>query len=123
MATMKPYVRIQSSKTINVTCSLDYQDVTNKDAHVPDRLKINPLWPKATVLIKTGAGIYPSEIVEWPTVKALQKDKVLTIGEFVDGLNEEDNAQSVEKAKETLKRGLEEIKRQKAQSLSEIAGG
>lgn len=118
MAEQKPYVRIQSNITICVTCGLDNQDVTNKDAHIPDRLKVNPLWPKATVLIRAGVGIYPSEITEWATVKALAKDKVLTIGEFLD--NAENNEQVL--AKEELKQGLAEIKGiNSKKSLADIA--
>lgn len=77
---MAKFVQIQSNTTIRVTTGLQNKDVTNPDAHVPDRLKINPEWPKYQVLIKQGAHKYPAEIVEWPTVKALAKDKIITIG-------------------------------------------
>lgn len=117
MAETKPYVRIQSNVTISVTCGLDSQDVSNKDAHIPDRLKVNPLWPKATVLIRQGVGIYPSEIVEWNTVKALAKDKVITIGEFLD--KPETNEQAL--ARDELKAGLSEIKAINNKSLADIA--
>lgn len=115
----KPYVRIQSNITINVTAGLHNQDVTNKDAHIPDRLKVNPLWPKMTCLIKQGVGVYPSEIVEWPAVKALAKDKVLTIGEQLD--NPEDA--EVETKKTQLQSSLNEIKKQSqpAQTLADLA--
>lgn len=72
---MSKFVRIQSNETIHVTCGLQNKDVTNADAHVPDRLKVSATWPKATVLIQKGAHMYPSEIVEWATVKALAKAK------------------------------------------------
>lgn len=77
---MTKFVQIQSDVTIRVTTGLQNKDVTNPDAHVPDRLKINPEWPKYQVLIKQGAHKYPAEIAEWPTVKALAKDKIITIG-------------------------------------------
>lgn len=77
---MAKFVQIQSNTTIRVTTGLQNKDVTNPDAHVPDRLKINPEWPKYQVLIKQGAHKYPAEIAEWPTVKALVKDKIITIG-------------------------------------------
>lgn len=94
----KAFVRIQSNVTINVTMGLQNQDVTNADAHVPDRLKVNPLWPKLTVLIRQGVHWYPSEIAEWPTVKALVEDKVLTIGEFSDSCEEQDETQATKDA-------------------------
>lgn len=77
---MAKFVQIQSDVTIRVTTGLQNKDVTNPDAHVPDRLKVNPEWPKHQVLIRKGAHRYPAEIAEWASVKALAKDKVLTIG-------------------------------------------
>lgn len=77
---MVKFVQIQSDVTIRVTTGLQNKDVTNPDAHVPDRLKVNPEWPKHQVLIRKGAHRYPAEIAEWTSVKALAKDKVLTIG-------------------------------------------
>lgn len=105
---MSKFVRIQSNETIHVTCGLQNKDVTNADAHVPDRLKVSATWPKATVLIEKGAHMYPSEIAEWATVKALAKDKVLTIGEFTDVCDED----GVEQKKTELKATLEEIKQE-----------
>lgn len=84
MATKKPYVRIQSNVNIQVTGGLQNDDVTRVDSDIPDRLKVSPQWPKLVVMIVKGAGIYPSEIVEWKTVKALARDKIITIGEFLE---------------------------------------
>ena len=77
-------IRIQSTITIKVTGGLQHLDVTNPDAHIPDRLKVSAEWPKCTVLIKKGVGEYPAEIKEWATIKALVKDKILTLGEEID---------------------------------------
>lgn len=118
---MKKYVRIHSTQTINVTAGLQNDDVTNPDAHVPDRLKINPTWPKLTMLVMQGSHLYPSEIVEWATVKALAKDKIFTIGEMVDDPDAED--EGVIEKKQTLAINLEEVKaKRKAKNLSELAG-
>ena len=116
---MKAFVKIQSSKTINVTPGLQHNDVTNPDAHVPDRLRIAPTWPKTTVLIKTGVNWYPSEITEWETVKALADKKILTIGEFSDTC--EDEVAIKEKA--TIKKNLPEEKpiTKRKTKLEEIA--
>lgn len=101
----KKYVRIQSTMNIAVTPGLQAQDVTNKDAHVGDRLKVQSLWPKATVNIYEGVGTYPAYITEWNTVKALAKDRVLTIGEYVnEAIKNED-----EQIKEELDNNLENI--------------
>ena len=117
MATkQKAYVRIQSSINIRVTMGLQNQNVTNKDAHVPDRLKVNPLWPKLTVLIAKGAGWYPSEIVEWESVKSLAKDKILTIGEFSDNAEEP----QVKEEKETLNKKIAEMNKKAGLSLNAL---
>ena len=71
----KQFVRIQSDETINVTMGLSYNDVTNPDAHIPDRLKVQPSWASTTVLIKKGTGFYPAYIAEWSTVQRLVQDK------------------------------------------------
>lgn len=114
-ANTKAYVRIQSSKNIRVTMGLNCQDVTNPDAHIPDRLKVNPLWPKLSVLIKQGAGWYPSEIASWNTVKALVDDGILTIGEFSDTA-----ADTVVAEKEELVKKIEEVAKKSGVSLNEI---
>lgn len=122
----KKFVRIQSSINITVTPGLQHQNVTNPDAHVPDRLKVAPEWPRAMVDIRQGAGLYPAAIAEWPTVKALAKDKILTIGEFVEKADQPEQEEVAEK----LERSLESIKektskkemKKEAVSLNEIAG-
>jgi hypothetical protein len=110
------FVRIQSKITITVTAGLQLQDVTNKDAHIPDRLKINPLWPKLSVQIKEGTFNYPVEIVEWPTVKALVRDKILTIG----NASEDEITDEEIETKETLEKHEEEVARKSGISLDSL---
>ena len=122
MANKKEFVTIHSKITINVTAGLQLEDVTNPDAHVADRLKVNPLWPKTKVLIKEGVGVYPAYIAEWNTVKLLQKDKYLTIGEYLDTAEAE-----VVATKEKLDLEMKDVeektgKKKKEVNLAEIAG-
>lgn len=132
MKITKPYVRIQSNITIRVTAGLQNLDVTNPDAHVADRLKISPTWPKSIVLIEAGAHTYPSEIIEWPTVQALAKDKILTIGELLDKPDAED-VERATKQKQTIDENKDIIapkteytnkdeKENKSARLADIAG-
>lgn len=109
------FVRIQSKITITVTAGLQLQDVTNKDAHIPDRLKINPLWPKLSVQIKEGTFNYPAEIIEWPTVKALVRDKILTIS-VADEITDEEI-----ETKEKLEKSEAEVARKSGVSLDDLA--
>lgn len=85
---MKDYIYIQSTTSIVVTAGLQNENVTNPDAHIPDRLKVNPIWPKLRIMIKAGRHIYPKLITEWNSVKALVKDGILTIGEETDSPND-----------------------------------
>ena len=132
---MAKFVQIQSGITIRVTTGLQNKDVTNPDAHVPDRLKVNPEWPKHQVLIRKGAYRYPAEIVEWASVKALANDKILTIGsiEEVDESKldeiEQKNLNIVSEAKIEFKmpnvKGGEKVAEKsgkKTLTLSDLAG-
>ena len=119
------YVRIQSQQTIQVTCGLQNIDVTNPDAHVADRLKISPSWPRCSVVIKQGVGLYPSEIVEWPTVQALAKDEIITIGQFVDETTDPKEVEVKENLINELQANniIEEEKKEEVKpKLSDIAG-
>lgn len=119
---MKKFVRIQSEIDITVTGGLQNVDLSNPDAHIADRLKVNALWPRLAVRISRGAHWYPSEIAEWNTVKNLQKDKLLTIGEFSDSCDES----GVQDSKEKLVMSINEVKEEmakakKSKKLEEIA--
>lgn len=116
---MAKFVNIHSNITISVTAGLQNEDVTNKDAHVPDRLKVSPLWPKLTVLVNQGSHWYPSEIAEWATVKALAKDKILTIGSFSDTCEEPE----VVSKKESLNINLKEVKTKLKESNAKLKAG
>lgn len=120
----KEYVRIQSKVNIKVVPGLQHEDVTNPDAHIADRLKISALWPKMAILLKEGVGTYPAYIAEWNTVKALAKDKIITIGDFVDGA---EDREVQEKSKLDIEIAEVESKLKKkvnktVAKLSEIAG-
>lgn len=94
---MKKFVTIQSTVSITVTSGLQHTDVSNPSANIADRLKVNPLWPKNTLLIKKGVGQYPAAIAEWPTVKTLVAKKVLTIGDATDKAEEGSEAEELAK--------------------------
>ncbi len=100
------YVQINSTETISVTPGLQRLNVTNENSDVPNRLKVSPLWAKATVLIKKGIHEYPAEIASWNTVKALERDGILTIGKQTDVTDDEEaikDAKMLEKSADILK--------------------
>lgn len=118
---MKDYVYIQSEISIVVTAGLQNENVTNPDAHIPDRLKVNPVWPKLRIMVKAGRHIYPSLIAEWPTVKALVKDGVLTIGEETDSPNDAKIEEKAADLKAELEKQEKKAKKIKDIKLDEIA--
>ena len=81
---MAKLIEISSTTTIHVTCGANALDVTNPDAHVADRLRVAPSWTKNIICIKEGKGEYPADIATWATVKALERDGVITIGRTID---------------------------------------
>lgn len=135
---MAKMVQIHSNITIRVTTGLQNKDVTNVDAHIPDRLKVNPEWPTCQVLIRSGQGIYPAEIVEWPSVKALAADKILTIGAISDVADstltpeQQKDVLAASEAKEAFKLGVSEstevatnldVSKKKTLTLNDLADG
>lgn len=114
----KQFVKINSTIDITVTPGLQYQDLSTPDAHIPDRLKVSPQWPKLSVLVMKGVHWYPSEIVDYPSVKSLEKSKILTVGEFADKIVDDVN---LDKIVETKQRVTTEMAAQK-KSLKDIVG-
>lgn len=113
---MKDYVIIQSSIDIVVTAGLQNEDVTNPDAHVPDRLNVKPIWPKTRVQIYKGQHTYPSVITTWNSVKSLANSGILTIGMDVESADEK-----VVELKDDLERVLEKTKKSsKVKQVSDI---
>lgn len=104
---MSKFIRIQSTVTINVTSGLSHQDVTEPSQPIPNRLKVNPMWTKTTVLVRKGVGVYPAEIKEWPVVQALVKDKVFTISDVAAG---EEPTSDEKKVADELTRAIAEEK-------------
>ena len=85
---MKKYVKIQSSKNINVMGGLFSQNFTKLDSDIKDRLKVAPKWSDTVVMIQQGTFWYPSFICEWPTVKSLEKSGIITFGGYADEIND-----------------------------------
>lgn len=78
------------------------------------------------VLIKQGVGFYPVEIKDWPSVKKLAEDKVITIGQEVEQEPDEKQAKDIATAQEANNEfRLNDVEggRRRRRSLSEIAEG
>lgn len=86
---MKRFVRIQSRQTIVVAPGLQSVNVTNKDAHVENRFKVNSMWQNARIKIMNGVGYYPACIKTWDSVKSLEKLEILSVGAETDTIEDD----------------------------------
>lgn len=109
MENKEKFIQIQSKMNIGVTPGLDALDISEKDAHIPDRLKVQALWPKLTVNIKDGVGIYPEMIKNWNSVKKLAEKQIITIGKVVE---EQDANEDEKQVAKDLKINMDEVKSQ-----------
>ena len=75
------------------------------------------------LVIKEGVGTYPAEIVEWATVQALARDKIITIGEIMQPNTDEEKA--IVDEFEQKANSVEEIKtrRTRRAKLEDVAEG
>ena len=85
---MSKFIRIQSERTITVTEGLQSIDMTNRDAHVPDRFRVASAWVQTSVQVKKGVGYYPAILKDWGSVKALVADGTFTLGEETDNVDD-----------------------------------
>lgn len=88
---MGKFVKISSTKYINVYAGLQHVDRTTGSEAVPNRLRVTSFWNDLNVRLLEGVAYYPSIIKQWPAIKALAKDEVITIGEEVDELGEKND--------------------------------
>lgn len=116
MAT-KAYVRINSTMNINVTSGLQANDLTKKDSDIENRLKVQPMW--SSCFMKKGTHTYPSNIMEWTTVKTLIKDEILTFVSYTDSASDGEDEVVLKRQKAILDN---EEKKVKELNLSSIAG-
>ena len=114
---MKKFVRIQSDVDIMVSAGLQSINMSNRDAHVADRLNVKSAWVGTRILITKGTAYYPAEISKWDSVIALAKDKLLTIGEEVDEIpGNEAATKKVEAQKTKLNNEINKYKKMKKEA-------
>lgn len=100
------FIKIHSDVTIMVTPGLQNKNITNKDSRLEDKLRVQPIWQNAGVLITRGEGLYPAEIAEWPAVKIFARKGIFTIDKDVNV--EKQSQEKVEKAKKDAQK-LEQV--------------
>lgn len=113
------YVKIFSEIDIIVTPGLQSEDLTNYKSDVPDRLKVNPLWPKLTVRVSKGTHLYPSEIADWESVKSFVKSGQMSIGTYTDDATDNEVVEKKKEVKVNMTEMNEKLKKNK--KLDEVA--
>lgn len=86
---MERFVQISSTITITVTGPILYLDRTNTQSLATERLNIQEMSSGLKCQILQGNGYYPSCILEWGTVKALQKAGKFVIGAMTNECSDE----------------------------------
>jgi len=86
---MSKFVVIQSEITVRVTGRLDHINHTKVNSDIPNRMKISENWSMVNIKIEKGRHTYPAVITTWPTVKALENDKIITIGKEIEDTDKE----------------------------------
>lgn len=86
------FITIDSKIDITVTNGLLNADKTNYGSKIGNNLNVVPLWTRNAVKIKKGKHLYPAEIADWTTVKALDANSTFTIGREEDNGSEEEEA-------------------------------
>lgn len=117
---MSKFIRIQSNRTIEVTEGLQSIDMTNRDAHVPDRFRVASAWVQTRVLIREGVGYYPAIIKDWGSVVALQKDGVLTLGEETDECDDPNAIATYERVMREKEKYLQRAAAAKADAINGV---
>ena len=112
---MKKFVRIESQIDIMVSAGLQSINMSNRDAHVQDRLNVKSAWVGTRILITKGPGDDPAEIQQWDAVQALAKDKKLTIGEECDEIGGDPQVEAkVTEQKTKLNNEIKKYKKMKS---------
>ena len=117
---MKKYIRIQSEKDIDVTEGLQSIDMTNRDAHVPDRLRVAGAWVQTRIPIRKGAHDYPAIVQNWASVKSLVNAGVITLGVESDETNEDRAVEIYEKYWREKQKYLDRAAAAKADAIAGV---
>ena len=97
------FVYLNSEVTVRVYPGVFYENATQPDTRIGDRLKVIEKWSKYGVLIKAGSNVVSAEVAEWPTVKAMiEKKKMNVVGE-TDSTEDASALKSKEIAEEASK--------------------
>ena len=108
----KRFVKISSTMDIEVYGNLASSSFVSESAS-GKTLNTSAIWPYLSVKFHVGQGWYPSMILDWKAVKALDEKEILTIGEQKDTIDNVEMLAKAEKMEKKLKTGLQRMNAEK----------
>lgn len=87
---MGKFVKISASRPYRVFSGLQTKNKTSENPTNPNRLNVEALWTDNFVILKQGTWYYPAVVQTWDSVKALEKNEIITIGNEVDTIDDAD---------------------------------
>jgi len=97
------YVFIHSTRTVNVTTGLQFQNKTNPNLNVKDNFKIKPVWPTMIVQLLEGRHLYPSIVADFNSVKSLKEAGIVSIAEGTDEIPADENLSRIKDIEKKLR--------------------
>lgn len=95
--------------------------MTKKESDLPDRLRVNPTWSKAGVMILKGLGYYPNCIKDWSTVKALAEKGIMSIVGETDTIGSLGTSDIAEKTGSEVSKEAKDIAKALADSNAKLS--
>ena len=110
---LKKFVQITSTVNIEVYASLEAIQVVTGDNQKGDRMNAKSGWAKIRVLLTNGTSWYPSEILNWESVKRLAAKEIITIGKQDDMISNPEVLAKAEAQKKAILKGVKDVEREK----------
>ena len=110
---LKKFVQITSTMNIEVYASLQALETVTGNNMTGNRLNAKSGWAKIRVLVTAGTSWYPSEILNWPAVKALAGKEIFTIGIQSDTITNPETLKKAEAQRATILKGQKDVEREK----------
>lgn len=122
---LKKFVQITSTINIEVYASLEAIQIVTGGNLKGDRLNARSGWAKIRVLLTAGTSWYPSEILNWESVKRLAAKEIITIGKQDDTISNPETLAKAEAELKAIVKGKKDVEKekQKAKEISDVAAG
>lgn len=107
----KKFVQINSSINIEVYASLEAIPVITGNNMSGNRLNAKSGWAKIRVMLTVGSTWYPSEILNWESVKKLAAKEIITIGKQDDTISNPEVLAKAEAMRKAIFKGIKDVEK------------